>query len=36
MPKSEFTVTINAPMEKVFDAVADPEIIAQINSFWGG
>ena len=32
MPKSEVSVTINAPIEKVFDAVADPEIIAQISS----
>lgn len=32
MPKLEATVTINAPIEKVFDAVADPEIIAQISS----
>ena len=32
MPKTEVSVTINAPIEKVFDAVADPEIIAQISS----
>jgi carbon monoxide dehydrogenase subunit G len=32
MPKTEGSVTINAPVEKVFDAVADPEIIAQISS----
>jgi carbon monoxide dehydrogenase subunit G len=30
MPKSEGTVTINTPIEKVFDAVADPEVIEQI------
>jgi carbon monoxide dehydrogenase subunit G len=29
MPKSEGSVTINASIEKVFDAVADPEKIAQ-------
>jgi carbon monoxide dehydrogenase subunit G len=32
MPKSEGSVTINATIEKVFDAAADPEIIAQISS----
>jgi uncharacterized membrane protein len=32
MPKSEGSVTINAPIEKVFDAVANPEIISQISS----
>jgi carbon monoxide dehydrogenase subunit G len=32
MPKTEGSVTINASIEKVFDAVADPEIIAQISS----
>jgi hypothetical protein len=32
MPKTEVSVTINSPIEKVFDAVADPEIIAQISS----
>jgi coenzyme Q-binding protein COQ10 len=32
MPKSEGSVTINAPIEKVFDAAANPEIIAQISS----
>jgi coenzyme Q-binding protein COQ10 len=29
MPKSEGTANINAPIEKVFDAVADPEKTAQ-------
>jgi uncharacterized membrane protein len=32
MPKSEGTTTINAPIENVFNAVADPQIIAQISS----
>jgi uncharacterized membrane protein len=32
MSKSEETVIINAPIEKVFDAVANPEIISQISS----
>jgi uncharacterized membrane protein len=32
MPKSEGSVTINAPIEKVFDAVANPEVITQISS----
>jgi len=32
VPKSEGTVTIHAHIEKVFDAAADPEIIAQISS----
>ena len=32
MGKSEASVTINAPIEKVFDAVANPEIIAQTSS----
>jgi uncharacterized membrane protein len=32
MPKAKGSVTINAPIEKVFDAVADPEVIAQISS----
>jgi carbon monoxide dehydrogenase subunit G len=32
MPKSEGSIIINAPTEKVFDAAADPEIIAQISS----
>ncbi len=32
MPKSEGSVSINAPIEKVFDAVANPEIISQISS----
>jgi carbon monoxide dehydrogenase subunit G len=32
MPKSEGAVTINAPIEKVFDTAADPQIIAQISS----
>jgi len=27
MPKSEGTVNINAPIEKVFDAIADPKVI---------
>lgn len=29
MPKTEVSVIINAPIEKVFDAIADPEVIAQ-------
>lgn len=29
MPKSEGSVTINAPIEKVFDAAADPEKMAK-------
>ena len=29
MAKSEGSVSINAPIEKVFDAIADPEVIAQ-------
>lgn len=29
MPKTEGTVTINAPIEKVFDAIADPEKMNQ-------
>lgn len=32
MSKTEVSVTINAPIERVFDTVADPEIIAQISS----
>jgi carbon monoxide dehydrogenase subunit G len=32
MPKSEGSVTINAPIEKVFDAIANPEIVAQISN----
>jgi hypothetical protein len=32
MPKSEGTVAIDAPVEKVFDAVANPEIISQLSS----
>ncbi len=32
MPKSEGSVIINAPVEKVFDAAADPKIIEQISS----
>jgi ribosome-associated toxin RatA of RatAB toxin-antitoxin module len=32
MPKTEVSITINAPIEKVFDAVADPKIIEQISS----
>ena len=32
MPKSEASVTINAPIEKVFDAAADPEKMAQYVS----
>jgi uncharacterized membrane protein len=32
MPKTEVSVNINAPIEKVFDAAADPEVIAQISS----
>ena len=29
MPKSEASVTINAPIEKIFDAVADQEKAVQ-------
>jgi uncharacterized protein YndB with AHSA1/START domain len=29
MPKSEASVTISAPIEKIFDAIADPEKVAQ-------
>ena len=32
MPKSEGSVIINAPVEKVFDAAADPKIIEQVSS----
>jgi coenzyme Q-binding protein COQ10 len=32
MPKTEVSVTINAPLEKVFDAAADPEKMAQYIS----
>ena len=32
MPKSEGSVTVNASIEKVFDAVADPEKVAQITT----
>lgn len=32
MPKSEASVTISAAMESVFDAIAAPDIIAQISS----
>lgn len=32
MPKSEGLVIINAPIEKVFNNAADPQIIAQISS----
>jgi uncharacterized membrane protein len=32
MPKSEGSITINAPIEKVFEAVANPEIISQLSS----
>lgn len=31
MPKSEGAVTINAPIEKVFNVAADPEIMAQLS-----
>jgi len=32
MPKTEVSVNINAPIEKVFNAIADPEIIDQFSS----
>jgi carbon monoxide dehydrogenase subunit G len=32
MPKSTGSITINAPIERVFNAAADPKIIAQISS----
>jgi uncharacterized protein YndB with AHSA1/START domain len=32
MPKSEASVTINASVEKVFDAIADPEKVARYES----
>ena len=32
MPKSEASATINAPMEKVFDSIADPQKMAQYAS----
>jgi coenzyme Q-binding protein COQ10 len=32
MPKSEGSVTINVPVEKVFDAITNPEIISQMSS----
>ena len=32
MPKTEVSVTINALIEKVFDAIADPEVIAQTSA----
>jgi coenzyme Q-binding protein COQ10 len=32
MPKTEVSVTINATIEKAFDAVANPDIISQISS----
>lgn len=32
MPKTEVSITINAPIEKVFNSIADPQIIEQISS----
>ena len=32
MSKSEGTITINAPIEKVFDAISDPEKVTQYAS----
>jgi len=32
MSKTEVSVNINAPIEKIFDAVANPEVIAQTSS----
>jgi len=32
MPKTEVSITVNAPIENVFDAVANPEVIARISS----
>lgn len=32
MPKSDGSVIINAPIEKVFNAIANPDIVAQISS----
>ena len=32
MSKSEGSVTINAPIDKVFDAIANPDIVNQISS----
>jgi len=32
MPKSEAMVTVNAPIEKVFDTIADQEKVAQYSS----
>ena len=32
MPKVAGSVTIDAPIEKVFDSAADPQVIAQISS----
>ena len=32
MSKSEGSVTISAPIEKVFDAIANPEVVNQISS----
>ena len=32
MPKTEVSITINAPIERVFNAIADPKLIEKISS----
>jgi carbon monoxide dehydrogenase subunit G len=32
MSKSEGSITISAPIEKIFDAIANPDVVAQISN----